>query len=71
MHFHSYLHEVRVGKLRFLNMKKNEENMKKFNYQIVSIMIFPKPVMSSQFLPTVCGRIAFERNPFPESSASL
>lgn len=40
------MHEVRVGKLRFLNMKKNEENMK-FNYQIVAIMTFPKTVITS------------------------
>lgn len=42
--FDSYRHEVKEGKLRFL---KNEENMEKCNYQIVAIMIFPKPVISS------------------------
>ena len=45
--------------------------MKEFNYQVVALMIFPKTVISSQFLSTVCGRLALERNLFPESFAPL
>lgn len=41
------MHEVREGKMKILKYEKNEENTKKFNYQIAAIMIFPKTVINS------------------------
>lgn len=41
------------------------------HYQIAVIMIFPKTVITREFLSTVCGRVVLERNHFLESYASL